>query len=137
MTILYLKGTDAIMLNVLLSRIIRSTPSFQRRFNTRRLYQGSGISPARWRQQPSPLTGCSSNHSQPLSSKSEMGELVDFSPLAEEDLPHFRVVPCFSTSEEERHVLKEISKSFRGKKYQYDHWDGVSAENCMLYGIQL
>ena len=32
----------------------------------------------------------------------------------------------FVNEEEENEIMKDISKSFRRTKYEYDHWDGVS-----------
>ncbi len=61
-------------------------------------------------------------------SGSAYGELVEASPLsaAEGDDRHFKVIPEFISSSEEQSVLKEVARAFRRKKYQYDHWDGVS-----------
>ena len=41
------------------------------------------------------------------------------------------VIPGFCTMEEEIDIIKEISKMMRRKKYQYDHWDGVSCALAM------
>lgn len=53
-------------------------------------------------------------------------DLLEFSEAATEDVRHFRVVPDFLSPAEEQSVLKEASRALRGRKYQYDHWDGVS-----------
>lgn len=44
---------------------------------------------------------------------------------ATEDVNCFTVVPNFISLEEEDQLLVDIRQSLRGKKYQYDHWDGV------------
>ena len=35
------------------------------------------------------------------------------------------VIPDFISEEEEQFLLQDISRTLRGKRYQYDHWDGV------------
>ena len=65
---------------------------------------------------------------QRLSSVSTCGHnLVEVSPQCrvEGDHEHFRIITDFVSSDEEQSVLKEVSRAFRRKKYQYDHWDGV------------
>ena len=37
----------------------------------------------------------------------------------------FSLLKNFITPEEETDLLKEIEKSFRRTRYEYDHWDGV------------
>ncbi len=63
-----------------------------------------------------------------FSSDASTCDLVEFSPLsvADGDDKHFRVIPEFVDPAEEQSVLNEVSKAFKRKKYQYDHWDGVS-----------
>lgn len=40
----------------------------------------------------------------------------------------FSILKNFITTEEETELLKEIEKSFRRTRYEYDHWDGVSIQ---------
>ena len=56
--------------------------------------------------------------------------LLEFSASVGRDVQHFRVIPDFVTAEEEQSVLKEVTRALRGRKYQYDHWDGVSCFLC-------
>lgn len=94
-----------------------------------------------WRRFSSPLTSFTSsplnlgNHydySKALSSSSKQGgeigdrSLLDFSREAEADGWNFTVIPCFISLEEEQALMADVSRSLRGKKYQFDHWDGVS-----------
>lgn len=51
--------------------------------------------------------------------------LLEFSASVGGDVQHFRVIPDFVTAEEEQSVLKEVTRALRGRKYQYDHWDGA------------
>ena len=51
--------------------------------------------------------------------------LVVFSKEAEEDSWSFAVIPGFISPEEEESLMMDVSRSLRGKKYQFDHWDGV------------
>ena len=51
---------------------------------------------------------------------------LEFSKGAEADNWDFAVIPDFISSEDEQSLMNDISRSFRGKKYQFDHWDGVS-----------
>lgn len=64
--------------------------------------------------------------SKPLSTDSASTHLIEFSSSAADDICHFKVVPGFVTSSEEQCVLKEVTRALRRRKYQYDHWDGVS-----------
>ena len=57
--------------------------------------------------------------------------LLEFSKEAEEDSWSFVVIPDFISSEEEESLMMDISHSLRGKKYQFDHWDGVSDCVCV------
>lgn len=52
--------------------------------------------------------------------------LLDFSKEAEQDSLSFVVVPNFISAEEEGVLMRDVGRSLRGKKYQFDHWDGVS-----------
>ena len=75
----------------------------------------------------SPLTR--SDGDLPGASKRESGgdrALLEFSKEAEADSWSFAVIPDFISQEEEQSLMKDISHSLRGKKYQFDHWDGVS-----------
>lgn len=54
---------------------------------------------------------------------------LEFSKEAEADSWDFAVIPDFISSEDEQSLMNDISRSFRGKKYQFDHWDGVSQQN--------
>lgn len=38
---------------------------------------------------------------------------------------NFSLLKNFISTEEETALLKEIEKSFRRTRYEYDHWDGV------------
>ena len=51
--------------------------------------------------------------------------LVVFSKEAEEDSWSFAVIPGFISPEEEESLMMDVSRSLRGKKYQFNHWDGV------------
>ena len=51
--------------------------------------------------------------------------LLEHSEAASEDYNDVVVVPEFLTAEEGESLLQEISRILRGKKYLYDHWDGV------------
>ena len=44
---------------------------------------------------------------------------------AKEDSRDMIVIPDFISEEEEQSLLQDISRTLRGKRYQYDHWDGV------------
>ena len=63
----------------------------------------------------------------PFSSDAAACDLVEFSPasIADGDDKYFKVITEFADPAEERSVLDEVSRAFRRKKYQYDHWDGV------------
>ena len=52
--------------------------------------------------------------------------LLEFSEGSEADSWSFAVIPDFISPEEEQSLMVDISRSLRGKKYQFDHWDGVS-----------
>jgi len=52
--------------------------------------------------------------------------LLDYSETAREDCASMVVVPDFVSAEEERSLMQEIGRTLRGKRYLYDHWDGVS-----------
>ena len=52
--------------------------------------------------------------------------LLEFNEGAEEDSWNFAVIPGFISPEEEESLMMDVSRSLRGKKYQFDHWDGVS-----------
>jgi len=51
---------------------------------------------------------------------------VSCTEAAREDSADIVVVPDFISSEEEQSLLQDVSRTLRGKKYQYQHWDGVS-----------
>ena len=53
-------------------------------------------------------------------------DLLCFSENAEADSWSMTVIPDFISTEEEDHLMADVSRSLRGKKYQFDHWDGVS-----------
>ena len=44
---------------------------------------------------------------------------------AREDAQYVCVMADFARASEETSVVREMSKTFRGKKYQFDHWDKV------------
>ena len=52
-------------------------------------------------------------------------QLVEVSESAKEDAQCISIKMNFATPNEERNVVKEVSRVFKGKKYKYDHWDGV------------
>ena len=51
--------------------------------------------------------------------------LLEVSKTAEEDRGDVAVVPGFMTTEESECLLEEIRRTLRGKRYLYNHWDGV------------
>jgi len=51
---------------------------------------------------------------------------VNCTEAARKDSEDIVVVPDFISSEEEQSLLQDVSRTLRGKKYQYQHWDGVS-----------
>ena len=57
--------------------------------------------------------------------------LLAFSKEAEEDSWSFAVIPGFISPEEEDSLMKDVTRSLRGKKYQFDHWDGVGERVCI------
>ena len=58
--------------------------------------------------------------------------LLDFSDKAEADSWSFAVIPNFVSMEEEQALMVDVRRSIRGKKYQFDHWDGVSTRNQVV-----
>ena len=52
--------------------------------------------------------------------------LLECSEAATEDCRDVLVVPEFVSTEEEGSLLQEIDRTLRGKKYLYNHWDGVT-----------
>ena len=76
----------------------------------------------------SPLTE-SRNRSDQIAMNIGDRNFLEFSKEAEADSWDFAVIPDFISSEEEQSLISDISRSFRGKKYQFDHWDGVSHQN--------
>ncbi len=52
--------------------------------------------------------------------------LLDCSRAAAQDVDDFAVIPNFVSGEEEEQLMVDIRRTLRGKKYLYDHWDGVS-----------
>ena len=53
--------------------------------------------------------------------------LLECSEAAREDCNRdVVVVPEFVSAEEEASLLQEIGRTLRGKRYLYNHWDGVS-----------
>ena len=61
--------------------------------------------------------------------------LLDSSEAAIENINCFSVIPNFISSEEEEQLLVDIDRSLRGKKYQYDHWDGVGGLSKICHCI--
>ena len=57
--------------------------------------------------------------------------LLDFNKEAKEDSWSFAVIPGFISPEEEESLMMDVNRSLRGKKYQFDHWDGVSECACV------
>ncbi len=51
--------------------------------------------------------------------------LVDCSEAVVNDIKCISVIPDFVSREEEEMLMVEIRRTLRGKKYMYDHWDGV------------
>lgn len=51
--------------------------------------------------------------------------LLECSEAAIEDCKDVLVVPEFINAEEGESLLQEISRTLRGKRYLYNHWDGV------------
>ena len=69
------------------------------------------------------------NSSGPVRNYNLQGDrgLIECSDAArEEGIKNFAVIPDFISQEEEQSLLQDISRTLRGKRYQYDHWDGVS-----------
>ena len=52
--------------------------------------------------------------------------LIECSDSAWEDSQSLAVIPGFVSAEEEQLLLQDISRSLRGKRYEFQHWDGVS-----------
>ena len=65
---------------------------------------------------------CNSNRTKQAGDR----DLLSFSENAEADSWNMTVIPDFISTEEENHLMADVSRSLRGKKYQFDHWDGVS-----------
>ena len=57
--------------------------------------------------------------------------LLAFSKEAEGDSWSFAVIPGFISPEEEDSLMTDVTRSLRGKKYQFDHWDGVGERVCV------
>ena len=57
--------------------------------------------------------------------------LLAFSKEAEEDSWSFAVIPGFISPEEEDSLMMDVTRSLRGKKYQFNHWDGVGEQVCV------
>ena len=59
--------------------------------------------------------------------------LLEYSPTAEGDSHNFSVIPNFVTPSVEENLLNDINRTLRGKRYQFDHWDGVcvTTEYCV------
>ena len=53
-------------------------------------------------------------------------DLIECSDSAWEDSRSLAVIPGFISAEEEQLLLQDISRSLRGKRYEFQHWDGVS-----------
>ena len=53
-------------------------------------------------------------------------ELLEASQAAEKDCGDVAVLPEFVTAGEGECLLREIERGLRGKRYLYNHWDGVS-----------
>ena len=74
-------------------------------------------------------TSCTVGHGDPLSGLAEKygdSSFLAFSKAGEADSRDFTVIPNFISTEEEDNLMMDVSRSLRGKKYQFDHWDGVS-----------
>lgn len=54
--------------------------------------------------------------------------LLECSEAALEDCKNVLVIPEFISVEEGESLLQEISRTLRGKRYLYNHWDGVGAD---------
>ena len=52
--------------------------------------------------------------------------LLDCSEAAAQDAQYFTVIRDFVSSAEEDQLMMDIRRTLRGKKYMFDHWDGVS-----------
>lgn len=57
--------------------------------------------------------------------------LLEFTKEAEIDSWDFAVIPDIISSEDEQSLMSDVSRSLRGKKYQFDHWDGVSHKHLL------
>ncbi len=51
--------------------------------------------------------------------------LLDCSEAAAQDIKYISVIPNFVSKIEEEQLMVDIHRTLRGKKYMYDHWDGV------------
>lgn len=70
-----------------------------------------------------------SNYSTAVKYRSDPS-LLNYSDAATQDMEHFIVIPDFVSSKEEDQLMIDIGQTLRGKKYSYDHWDGVSVCYC-------
>ena len=61
--------------------------------------------------------------------------LLAFSKEAEEDSWSFAVISGFISSEEEKSLMMDVTRSLRGKKYQFGHWDGVCECVCVCVRV--
>lgn len=55
-------------------------------------------------------------------------DLLHCNDAAREDSRDMKVIPDFVSEEEEQSLLQDIGRTLRGKRYQYDHWDGVRSK---------
>ena len=55
-------------------------------------------------------------------------DLLHCNDAAREDSRDITVIPDFVSEEEEQSLLQDIGRTLRGKRYQYDHWDGVRSK---------
>ena len=63
-----------------------------------------------------------------MASARSVEECVECSQEAMEDrLGGVQLLTGFISAAEEESLMKDIKTTFRGKKYQFDHWDSVSS----------
>ena len=79
----------------------------------------------------SPLTSRNASFSGSKQLAAGDRSLLAFSKEAEEDSWSFAVISGFISSEEEKSLMMDVTRSLRGKKYQFGHWDGVCECVCV------
>ncbi len=62
--------------------------------------------------------------------------LLDCSRAAAQDVDGFAIISNFVSSEEEEQLMVDIRRTLRGRKYLYDHWDGVSTSMGHRHGYE-